>query len=79
MKTKNQHSKIILSENAGGAIAFCESCNVLELEVGPISLRIDTASLGLLSELINEAAVSMKTYKQERAIFRQAMQVFDLH
>lgn len=80
MGTKNQHSKILLSRNEGGAIAFCESCNVLELEIGAVSLRIDSLSLELLSQLMNEATASMKTYKQEKVRFTQEMQKnFGLH
>lgn len=80
MRPRNQHSKILLSRNEGGAIAFCESCDVLELEIGAVSLRIDSLSLELLGKLINEASASMKTYKQEKAKFTQAMQHnFGLH
>ncbi|MDI1363240.1 hypothetical protein [Methylotenera sp.] len=80
MKPRSQHSRILLSRNEGGAIAFCESCDVLELEIGAVSLRIDSHSLDLLSKLINEAATSMKSYKQEKARFTQEMQQnFGLH
>jgi hypothetical protein len=80
MNSKNQHSRILLSRNEGGAIAFCESCDVLELEIGAISLRIDSPSLEMLSKLMNEATASMKLYKQEKARFTQAIQRnCDLH
>jgi ABC-type transporter Mla MlaB component len=80
MKPRSQHTRILLSRNEGGAIAFCESCDVLELEVGAVSLRIDSSSLELLSKLMHEATASMKTYKQEKARFTQAMQQnFGLH
>ena len=80
MRPRNQHSKILLSRNEGGAIAFCESCEVLELEIGAVSLRIDSLSLELLCQLMNEATASMKTYKQEKAKFTEAMQQnFGLH
>ena len=80
MRTKNQHSRVLLSRNEGGAIAYCEGCDVMELEIGAISLRIDSSSLELLSKLMNEATASMKTYQQEKARFTQAMeQNFGLH
>lgn len=80
MKPRSQHSRILLSRNEGGAIAFCESCDVLELEIGAVSLRIDSPSLELLCKLMNEAVVSMKTYKQEKAKFTEVMQQnFGLH
>ena len=80
MKPRSQHSRILLSRNEGGAIAFCESCDVLELEIGAVSLRIDSHSLELLSKLMNEATASMKSYKQEKARFTQEMQQsFGLH
>lgn len=80
MKPRSQHSRILLSRNEGGAIAFCESCDVLELEIGAVTIRIDSHSLELLSKLMNEATASMKSYKQEKARFTQEMQQsFDLH
>ncbi len=80
MRTKSQHSRMLLSKNEGGAITFCEDCDVLELEIGAVSLRIDSSSLELLNKLMNEATTSMKTYKQEKARFTQAMeQNFGLH
>ncbi len=80
MRTKSQHSRMLLSKNEGGAIIFCEDCDVLELEIGAVSLRIDSSSLELLNKLMNEATTSMKTYKQEKARFTQAMeQNFGLH
>ena len=80
MRTKSQHSRMLLSKNEGGAITFCEGCDVLELEIGAVSLRIDSSSLELLNKLMSEATTSMKTYKQEKARFTQAMeQNFGLH
>ncbi|MDI1308672.1 MAG: hypothetical protein PSV17_04465 [Methylotenera sp.] len=80
MTTKNQHSRMLLSKNESGAITFCESCDVLELEIGAISLRINSLSLELLSQLMIEATKSMNTYKQEQAGFTQIKpQNFGLH
>ena len=80
MRPRNQLSKILLSRNEGGAIAFCESCDLLELEIGAVSLRLDSLSLELLCQLMNEASASMKIYKQEKAKFTEAMQQnFGLH
>ncbi len=73
MKHKSQNSRILLSKNEGGAIAFCEACDVLELEIGTISLRVNAPSLEALSQLINEATESMKIYKSEKARFIQSM------
>ena len=80
MRPRNKQKKILLSRNEGGAIAFCESCDVLELEIGAVSLRIDSLSLELLCQVMNEATASMKTYKQAKAKSTEAMQQnFGLH
>lgn len=71
MSPKNQHSRILLSKNESGAVGFCEARDVVEMEIGAISLRVDSLSLDLLSRLLNEAAQCLKILKVEKAGFIQ--------
>lgn len=71
MSPKNQHSRILLSKNESGAIGFCEACDVVEMEIGAISLRVDSSSLDSLSKLLKEAAQCLKILKIEKARFIQ--------
>ena len=69
MAPKNQHSRILLAKNASGSVAFCESCDVIELEIGAISMRIDALSLEALSMLVKDADIRLNYYRLEKASF----------
>ncbi|MDP1766375.1 MAG: hypothetical protein Q8K83_05680 [Methylotenera sp.] len=71
MSPKNQHSRILLSQNESGGIRFCEACEVVEMEIGAVSLRVDSLSLDSLSKLLNEAAKCLSLLKNEKARFMQ--------
>ena len=67
MTPKNQHTRILLAKNTAGAIAFCEACDVVEMEIGAISLRIDAESLEALSMLLKDADIRLSYYRLEQA------------
>ena len=67
MTPKNQHARILLAKNTAGAVAFCEGCDVVEMEIGAISLRIDAESLEALSILLKDADVRLSYYRLEKA------------
>lgn len=71
MTPKNQHSRILLAKNESGSIAYCESCDVVELEVGAISMRVDAQSLGALNGLFKDADIRLSYYRLEKASFEQ--------
>ncbi|PPC84071.1 MAG: hypothetical protein CTY38_02880 [Methylotenera sp.] len=69
--TSNQASclRILLSKNESGQIVFCENCNVAELELGAISVRIEAGTLPILKRLLADAVTRLALYEQEKAIF----------
>ncbi|HSI24199.1 MAG TPA: hypothetical protein VK952_01130 [Methylotenera sp.] len=67
MIPKNQHARLLLAKNTAGAIAFCEACDVVEMEIGAISLRIDAESLEALSQLLKDANTRLNYYRLESA------------
>lgn len=71
MLPKNQHNRILLAKNQSGAIAFCEACDVIEMEIGAISLRIDAESLEALSSLLKDADIRLSYYRLEKASHMQ--------
>lgn len=71
MTPNPQYSRILLAINASGSIAFCESCDVIELEIGSISMRIDAPSLEALSMLLKDADIRLSYYRLEKASFNQ--------
>ncbi len=67
MSPKNQHTRVLLAKNTAGTIAFCEGCDVIEMEIGAISLRIDAESLAALSILLKDADTHLNYYRLEKA------------
>ena len=65
MNPKNQHARLLLAKNTAGAIAFCEACDVVEMEIGAISLRVDAESLEALSLLLKDANSRLNYYRLE--------------
>ncbi len=72
MTPKNHHSRILLAKNTGGCIAFCEACDVIEMEIGAISLRIDVQSLEALANLLKDADIRLSYYRLEKASMTQS-------
>lgn len=67
--SSKRHAHILLAENQSGSVGFCETCNVVELEFGAISLRIDEESLARLSTLMKDATHRLTVYKSEKQRF----------
>jgi hypothetical protein len=70
---KNSHHQILLNQNPCGRVAYCESCAVIELEVGPVSLRIHADDLSLFSELIQASETRLRHYQMQKEKFDQEM------
>lgn len=73
MNPKNTHSRILLNKNTAGQIEFCEGCDVIELEVGAISLRLHAEDLRQFSALVQEAELRLRYYRIEKARFETEM------
>jgi hypothetical protein len=73
MAPKNQHSRILLGKNEGGTIVYCEACEVVEVELGAISVRLDATSLEALSALFKDADIRLSYYRLEKARFEQVI------
>lgn len=57
MDSTEEHKKTLLSGNDGCCVVFCPGCNVLELNIGALRLRIAPDSLHALSSVLNHAKV----------------------
>jgi hypothetical protein len=66
-----KHPQILLAENKSGSIGYCESCQVVELVIGAISLRVDEQSLEIISALLKDATYRLNVYKKEKYRFTQ--------
>lgn len=65
-----KHPHILLAENQAGTVGYCETCHVVELEIGAISLRIDENTLALLGRLVRDADYRLNVYQNERQKFK---------
>lgn len=54
-------NKILLAGNDGCRVAFCQTHQVAELEIGAVSLRLDVDNFATLNNLINEAMEKIHT------------------
>lgn len=64
MATQRNHAKIALSKNDAGTVRYCESCDVLEMDLGTMSVRLDSAMFDALSMLLSEAVKQLSLYKR---------------
>lgn len=60
--------RVLLSKNESGQIVFCENCNVAELELGAISLRVEVGTLQALRGLLADAVTRLNLYQHEKAL-----------
>lgn len=69
--TAKKHPHILLAESSAGTVGYCETCHVVELEIGAISLRIDENTLALLGRLLRDADYRLNVYQNEKHKFTQ--------
>jgi hypothetical protein len=73
MSPKNTHNRIVLNKNQSGQVEYCEACDVVELEIGPVSVRLHAQDLALFSTLIQEAETRLRFYNMEKTRFETDM------
>lgn len=59
MKSTKQCKRIKLAGSDSCRVVFCESCNVAELEMGALSLRLEPSALLGLTEVLQEAGAAL--------------------
>jgi len=55
-------TKILLAKNEAGSAGYCESCDVVELGIGAISIRIVATDLYYIAQLLKVADTNMAHY-----------------
>ena len=58
-KSINTCKRIQLAGGESCKVLFCESCNVAELELGAMSLRLEPAALQGLAEVLQQARAAL--------------------
>lgn len=54
-------NRILLADNAGCRVAFCQTHQVAELEIGAMSLRLDVETFSNLNNIVQEAMQKIHT------------------
>lgn len=73
MNPNNKHKRITLSQNACGQVAYCESCHVIEMALGAVSIRVHADDLAQLAMLLQQADARMEHYHREKAHVEDTM------
>lgn len=69
MSPKNTHKRMLLNRNKSGSVEYCEGCGVVEVEIGPVSIRLQAQDLELFSMLIQEADMRLRYYNMKKKRF----------
>ena len=64
MVTDNLCHRILLAKNQSCKVIYCEECDVTELEIGAISLRLASESIEQLYAVLKEANDKLIAYKK---------------
>jgi hypothetical protein len=63
MNSTKQHKKVRLSGNEDCSVVLCSECNVLELNFGASTLRINPESLQTISSILSNATERLAQVK----------------
>lgn len=69
MGPKNEHKRVLLNRNQSGQVDYCDGCEVVEIAVGPVSVRLHSQDLQLFSTLIQGAVMRLEAYSFDREAF----------
>ena len=67
MKTVNDCKRVVLAGGEGCRVVYCEKCNVAEIEIGAMSLRLENHAFHSVAEMIQEAAARLAIYSANQS------------
>jgi hypothetical protein len=80
MSANNTHKKMLLSRNQSGQIAYCKTCEIVEIEIGPVSVRLHEQDLNQFCELVKQAELQLNNIHDEKfALEKLATNIERLH
>jgi hypothetical protein len=59
IQSNKLHKKTLLAGNDDCNVVYCEKCNVLELNLGGLTLRLNPESFHALSDALHHATISL--------------------
>jgi hypothetical protein len=75
MNSTKQHKKVRLSGNDNCCVVLCSECNVLELNFGASTVRVNPESLQTISSILNSATVRLAQMQNAASVNDNAQSV----
>lgn len=79
MKQKESCKRVLLAGDQGLRVLYCEACQVAELEIGAMSLRLEESSLHQMHDTISQALVKLSVLKALKVSPEFRFDQLDLH
>lgn len=69
----------MLAGSDGCKVLYCEECNVAEVEVGALSLRLEAHAFNSLAEMMQEAVARLAVYSAAKSQSQFTTSVKNVH
>lgn len=79
MRKEEPCKRILLAGSDGCRIMYCEGCNIAEMELGAISVRLELNALHNLQAVLGQAAMKLSVLKALRVSPDFEFGKLDLH
>ncbi len=79
LKTYQQCEKIELAETAGFRVIYCSNCQVVELEVGALSLRLTPEMAQHFANVLMKGSLKLERLTQSGMYQKPMMEAGALH
>lgn len=79
MRKNESCRRVVLAGENGCRVVFCEACEVAELELGAMSVRLEESSLHQLHETLSQALIKLSVLKAVKVSPEFRFDQLDLH
>lgn len=76
---KKRHPHILLAESHMSSVSYCESCRIVEIEIGATSLRVEENVLTLLRDLLRDAEKCLNIHRNRKEFLESALTDMQMH
>lgn len=75
----NPCKRILLAGVDGCRVSYCEDCQVAEIEVGALSLRLEMHAFANLSDILQEANAKLAAFHATKSAYEREGDVRHVH
>ena len=79
MKPEKICKRITLAGSQGCRILYCEECNVAEMEIGSLSLRLDVEAFNTLAGMAQEGLAKLALLNEAKTRARMTAGIHNVH